>query len=114
ILTGKFVVENSEQYITVASATKVDKKDSSDEFNAELVPLNTPHLMFNATVTRDLNTIETENNQNTDEMYQNDNDDPKEKEKTEILTPNKRTRNKRKTYQDSDIDEQKPSSNTED
>ncbi|RIB25731.1 hypothetical protein C2G38_2241234 [Gigaspora rosea] len=56
-LTGKFFVENSEQYITVASATKVGKKGSSYEFNAKLVPLNMPHLMFNTTVTHDLNTI---------------------------------------------------------
>ncbi|CAG8671131.1 1030_t:CDS:1, partial [Gigaspora rosea] len=56
-LARKFVIENSEQYITVASVTKVDKKDSSDKFYAELIFLNTLHLMFNATVTRDLNTI---------------------------------------------------------
>ncbi|CAG8743236.1 12151_t:CDS:1, partial [Ambispora leptoticha] len=56
-ITGKFVIENSEQYITIASATKVDKKDSSDEFNLELIPLNTPHLMFNTTVICDLNTM---------------------------------------------------------
>ncbi|RIB28075.1 hypothetical protein C2G38_2158815 [Gigaspora rosea] len=58
-LARKFVIENSEQYITVASVTKVDKKDSSDKFYAELIFLNTLHLMFNATVTRDLNTIVT-------------------------------------------------------
>lgn len=55
-IAGKFVVENSEQFITIASATVVDKKDSKDEFDAELIPLNTPHVMLNVTVTRDLKT----------------------------------------------------------
>ncbi|CAG8834292.1 41846_t:CDS:2, partial [Gigaspora margarita] len=58
-LARKFVIKNSEQYIIVASATKVNKKNSSDEFSAELVPLNTSHLIFNVTVIHDLNTIVT-------------------------------------------------------
>ncbi|RIB24979.1 hypothetical protein C2G38_2167122 [Gigaspora rosea] len=55
-IAGKFVIENSEQFITIASATIVDKKDSTDEFNSEIITFNTIHLMFNATVTHDLKT----------------------------------------------------------
>ncbi|RIB30601.1 hypothetical protein C2G38_2152240 [Gigaspora rosea] len=52
-IAGKFVIENSEQFITIALATVVDKKDSTDEFNSEIIPF---HLIFNATVARDLKT----------------------------------------------------------
>ncbi|RIB21038.1 hypothetical protein C2G38_2034720 [Gigaspora rosea] len=55
-VAGKFVIENSEQFITIASATIVNKENSKDEFDAQLISLNTPHVMFNVTVTRDLKT----------------------------------------------------------
>ncbi|CAG8760573.1 3218_t:CDS:1, partial [Gigaspora rosea] len=55
-IAGKFGIENLEQFITIASATIVDKKDSTDEFNSEIIPFNTLYLIFNATVTRDLKT----------------------------------------------------------
>ncbi|RIB00618.1 hypothetical protein C2G38_2233625 [Gigaspora rosea] len=56
-IAGKFAIENSEQYVTIASATVVDKKDSKDEFDEQSIPLNAPHLMFNAIETCDLKTL---------------------------------------------------------
>ncbi|CAG8543320.1 16136_t:CDS:2 [Gigaspora rosea] len=55
---NSFTHENSKQFITITSATIVDKKDSTDEFNSEIIPFNTVYLMFNTTITRDLKTSE--------------------------------------------------------
>ncbi|RIB18644.1 hypothetical protein C2G38_2184009 [Gigaspora rosea] len=116
-ITGKFVIKNSDQFITITSATIVDKKDSTDEFNSEIIPFNTLHLMFNATVTHDLKTSgetihfglmkfattssihNNKTNQNDDSNEQEQNIKTEHDPEKEKIEENKKRNGKRKSYQ---------------
>ncbi|RIB23975.1 hypothetical protein C2G38_2071214 [Gigaspora rosea] len=46
MLAGKFVVENSEQYITASNVCVVATRDPNQEFNAADIPISIPHCML--------------------------------------------------------------------
>lgn len=53
MFSGKFIVENLEQYITVSSTCIIATGDHEHVFEADEIPLSTPHCMFPIQVTRD-------------------------------------------------------------
>ncbi|CAG8675456.1 40768_t:CDS:2 [Gigaspora margarita] len=53
MFTGKLIVENLEQYITVSSASVIASGDPEQVFEANKIPLSTPHCMIPIQVTCD-------------------------------------------------------------
>ncbi|RIB06907.1 hypothetical protein C2G38_2115022, partial [Gigaspora rosea] len=53
MFAGKFIVENLEQYITVSSACVIVAGDPEQVFEANEIPLSTPHCMIPIQVIRD-------------------------------------------------------------
>ncbi|CAG8533274.1 965_t:CDS:2, partial [Racocetra persica] len=51
-VSGKYVVENSEQCITVTYASTIDDENPNREFDTSNVPTCVPHCMFSVTVNR--------------------------------------------------------------
>ncbi|CAG8813746.1 25038_t:CDS:2, partial [Dentiscutata erythropus] len=58
MFTGKFVVENLDQYITVSYPYIIATGDSERAFAANEIPLSAPHCMFTIQVTRDPKELE--------------------------------------------------------
>ncbi|CAG8820186.1 2139_t:CDS:1 [Dentiscutata erythropus] len=50
--SGKYVIENSDQCLTVGYASILSTRNSSHEFNIINIPPYIPHFMFLASVTR--------------------------------------------------------------
>ncbi|CAG8691669.1 16573_t:CDS:2, partial [Gigaspora margarita] len=46
MFASKFIVENLEQYITVSSACVIVTDDPEQVFEADEIPLSTPHCMI--------------------------------------------------------------------
>ncbi|CAG8447118.1 15142_t:CDS:2 [Dentiscutata erythropus] len=53
MFTGKFIVENNDQYITVFHACVIADGDPKQEFEANEIPLSIPHSMFIVQITRE-------------------------------------------------------------
>lgn len=53
MFAGKFVVENSEQCITVSCASVIAIGDPTQEFEPTEIPLSVPHCLFTVLVSRD-------------------------------------------------------------
>ncbi|CAG8758278.1 22972_t:CDS:2, partial [Dentiscutata erythropus] len=51
-VSRKYVIENSEQCITIAYASTIDDKNPNHEFNMTDVPICIPHCMFSVVVKR--------------------------------------------------------------
>ena len=51
-ISGKYVVENSDQCVTVTYASIIDNENPNREFDTSDVPTCVPHCMFSMTVNR--------------------------------------------------------------
>ncbi|RIB01829.1 hypothetical protein C2G38_2229568 [Gigaspora rosea] len=51
MFAGKFIVENLEQYVTVSSICVIATGDPEQVFEANEIPLSTPHCMFLVQIT---------------------------------------------------------------
>lgn len=51
MFAGKFIIENLEQYITVSHACVIATSDPKQVFEANEIPLSTPHCMLPVLIT---------------------------------------------------------------
>ncbi|CAG8826995.1 5396_t:CDS:1, partial [Racocetra persica] len=58
LISGRFVVENSEQCMTIAYATILNNRDSNYEFKFIDIPICIPHCIFSILVNRNPKKLE--------------------------------------------------------